>query len=350
MHFRVIRRIGLAFLGAGYLLVAVLAGPASADAAGPTDYNTEVTAIDPAVDGVVVGIVGGDAFVSIDVDPGVVVEVVGYNAEPFLRIEADGTVRRNELSPTRWLSEERYGNETPDIADPLAPPEWVAVGENGTYLWHDHRAHWMNPNRPPGAEPGDTILEGAIPIVVDGVNTSVEVRSVLLAGPSAPWLESLLGVMLTGSVLTLAMRTSDTLVSLVIAAIAILAGLVGWWAYQSVPSASGPSLVLWAPAAAAAAGGGVAAWYRQNRPADNIGYICIVAVACVELAWWAWARRHGLTRAYIPTNAPYWLERGVTAAAGTASVGGLLIASARVWTRRSRTGSAGLASRSARVG
>ena len=42
----------------------------------------------------------------------------------------------------------------------------------------------------------------------------------------------------------------------------------------------------------------------------------LVLLAALELAVWVWVRRDGAFRALIPTDAPYWLDRGVMAATG----------------------------------
>lgn len=331
---RYIFRAAKTLIGCIIVFGVVLAAgsPASADPAGPTDYSSEVTTIEPPVSGVEFGVVGGDAFVYVKTEPGVVVEVLGYRAEPYLRIEADGTVNRNELSPTRWLSEERYGNETPPQADHEAPPQWVKIANNGEHFWHDHRAHWMNPSRPPGAEAGDLILEAVIPVVVDGVGADVEVRSFLLASPTAPWPAALAGALLGLLVMVLALRQGASATAVALAVWSVLAAVVGVWGYYSVPAATGPSIMLWAPAVVAGIAAGIAVWFKQSRPRDQtLTLVFIIAVASVELLWWSWGRRYGITSAYIPTNAPYWAERSVTAGAGAAAV--VALVGGMVWLR-----------------
>ena len=83
-----------------------------------------------------------------------------------------------------------------------ATPDWHVVAGDGSYAWHDHRAHWMNAFRPPGRRPGDRILESVIPLVVDGVPTSVRVASTWLPAPSP--LPVWIGVVAGGAVGALA--------------------------------------------------------------------------------------------------------------------------------------------------
>ena len=82
--------------------------------------------------------------------PAPTVMVMGYQDEPYLRFRADGVVLENQRSPTTYLNQSRYGTTAPSGADPALPPDWLPVGQNGRYAWHDHRAHWMS-QEPPAA-------------------------------------------------------------------------------------------------------------------------------------------------------------------------------------------------------
>ncbi|OWY59557.1 hypothetical protein B7486_73940, partial [cyanobacterium TDX16] len=145
---RRIRRVALALVlvSVGFVLVA---GPAGADPAEPGEYRSQVTGMDPEVDGVSLQVAGGDSFLELQVDPGVEVDVPGYEGEPYLRVLADGTVEENELSPSAFQNRDRYGTEIPAQADAEAEPRWVEVASGGEYAWHDHRIHWMSPDAPP---------------------------------------------------------------------------------------------------------------------------------------------------------------------------------------------------------
>ncbi|MGF1599889.1 MAG: hypothetical protein ACFCVK_23755 [Acidimicrobiales bacterium] len=327
-------------------LIAVVgwASPASADPAGPTDYRSEVTSVEPSTPEVAVRIVGGDSFVVLDVDPGTEVLVVGYRGEPYLRFEADGTVRQNERSPSRWQNDDRYGtSEVPPEATPDAIPDWVVVATDGSYAWHDHRTHWMNPGRPIGAEPGDTILEAVIPLVVDGDEVAVAVSSTLLPAPSpAPLAIGLgAGVAAGGAALAAGLRrrrpgggpaaTAARPGSLQLGPLMVTTGVVaataaafGWWAYRSVPAETGPSPLLWLlPAVALVVIAGAATATRRRLLAPPLGLLATaaaVAVAGMELALWSWIRRHALVRALIPSDAPATIDRVVIAAAAVLGV------------------------------
>ncbi|MGE0307824.1 MAG: hypothetical protein AB7Q27_18915, partial [Acidimicrobiia bacterium] len=178
---RVVRR-AIALAGA-VLVVGIAAAPvAAADPARPTNARSEVTGIEPPSSVVRLDVVGGDAFLRIRVDRGHEVVIPGYEDEPYVRVLSDGTVERNERSPAVYLNENRYGaSDRPANADASAEPDWREVGKGGTYTWHDHRIHFMGLVNPVG-------MNWTVPIVIDGVGTSVVGRLVVVdAPPSWPW-------------------------------------------------------------------------------------------------------------------------------------------------------------------
>ncbi|HUO46948.1 MAG TPA: hypothetical protein VM470_08960 [Acidimicrobiia bacterium] len=158
-------------------LVVAIATPALADGAVPTTYRSEVTALAPDLPEITVEVLGGDAFLSITADPGLTVEVPGYEGEPYLRFDPDGTISVNINSPAYWLNDDRFGSVTlPPTATAEAAPDWREVGSGGTYAWHDHRIHWMSPNPPPGVDENQPtqIQTWLVPIVVDEKPVTVE--------------------------------------------------------------------------------------------------------------------------------------------------------------------------------
>jgi O-antigen/teichoic acid export membrane protein len=60
----------------------------------------------------------------------------------------------------------------------------------------------------------------------------------------------------------------------------------------------------------------IGAWVLGPTPGGHAA----AAIAGLELAAWALDRRAGLSRALLPTDAPYWLDRAVTAGAFTVGV------------------------------
>lgn len=70
---------------------------------------------------------------------------VAYDGGPYAQLLPDGTVQVNERSPAYYLNQSFFGTgvAVPRTASATAPPTWVTVAHNGTYLWHDHRIHYL---------------------------------------------------------------------------------------------------------------------------------------------------------------------------------------------------------------
>ena len=158
------------------LVVAIGAASALADNADPTNYRSTVTGVDPRIDGVRFAVVGGDAYLTVSVAPGHVVEVPGYFDEPYLRVESDGTVFVNRNSPAFVINQDRFGTFAGDV-DELGDQasDWSLVADNGRFAWHDHRTHWMSEDRPPVVDGStrEVVFPWQVPAVVDGVPVTV---------------------------------------------------------------------------------------------------------------------------------------------------------------------------------
>jgi hypothetical protein len=126
-------------------LVALCAlAPTAVAHEGNPNYNSEVRAIAPAIDGLEAQILDSDDRIELRNATGSVVVVEGYRGEPYLRFLPDGTVQVNRRSPATYLNEDRFAQvRVPRSARPQARPRWEQVAENGRYDWHDHRIHWM---------------------------------------------------------------------------------------------------------------------------------------------------------------------------------------------------------------
>ena len=83
---------------------------AAADPAVPTNYKSTVFTVSPNTGGAEFSIVGGDAFMQIAVAPGHTALVPGYFDEPYIRIDADGTVWVNHDSPAYYINQDRFGD------------------------------------------------------------------------------------------------------------------------------------------------------------------------------------------------------------------------------------------------
>lgn len=293
---------------------------AAADPPGPTDFQSEVTEIDPATSGISVEIIGGDSFVLLEVDDGVTVEVVGYQGEPYLRFLSDGTVEENELAPSKYLNEDRYAaGELPSIADASAQPIWQVVSRDGSFAWHDHRTHWMNPEPPPGNAPGDQIIEGVVPLLVDGAEVDVTVVSVWQMAPSS--LPVVLGFTV-GLLLAYAMlRRGEVYVVAIVLMLAVATTLVGAAAYLSVPAETSPPWSLWVFPVTSSLLSLLVLFGR-----DRSGWIArqqrtLVLIAGLELVGWGVAHWGWLWPSILPTTLPYWIDRFVASAALVGAIG-----------------------------
>lgn len=295
-------------------------GHARADAAGPTDYQSVIVAIVPAAPQLHASIVGGDSFLLLRVDPGTEVEVLGYRSEPFIRFLGDGTVQENRSSASYVTSRSRSGSGLPDDFVDGAPPAWHTVATNGEYAWHDHRTHWMTDTRPPGKRPGDVVQREDVPLLVDGAPVVISIESVWRpAASSLPmWFGAAVGlaagVMAAGRG-RMRWRTLPAL------DVAVLAAIVGWWQYRSLPAETGP-LPTWfgLPLIATLALVGATAIAMSGRSA-SLTRVGLMLLAGVNLTLWGWMRRAGLTHAILPTNAPGWLDRFASSAALAAGAG-----------------------------
>jgi hypothetical protein len=308
----------LAAVAVGVAVALAIGSPVLADPAGPTDYRSEIVAVEPPTPTIEVGIIGGDSFVELTAVPGTEVVVLGYQGEENLWFRADGTVWENRNSPSTYLNEDRLaGGEIPAHATADAEPDWRQVAADGNFAWHDHRAHWMQEARPFGLGPGDQILESVIPLVVDGADVEVTVISTWEAAPSpVPAIAGLVAGVALGAV---AWRLRRSKLVLGVAAPAVLLVLVvGVWQFRSLPPETEPRLVWWVLpgiAVVSSAVGLVAAWRGASFVAD-----AAMLLVGVELAVWGFVKRDGLSAAIVPTDAPQALDRFATTLALGAGV------------------------------
>lgn len=325
------RRIGLlagALVALATFLVAGTAAPAAADPARPTDYESRIDAIAPETDAVSVRIIGGDAFIELTADPGTEVTVLGYSGEPYLQFLADGTVQENQRSEATYLNETRYGRpgevDVPEGLEPTDEPVWQTVATGGTYAWHDHRVHWMSPDRPEGVEPGDVIQTQDVDLLVDGEPVAITV-SVVLAEPVSPlpWI----GLLLVAAVGISALgwkRGALPVAAVASAVAAVLAVVAGQAELSEVPAgAGGTPLVVVVPAIGllAAAIAGLLLWRGKRGLA---GVSLLASAAC--LAGWGLLRIMVLFKPVLPTSLPPNVDRAATALAiGVAAAVAVLV-------------------------
>ncbi len=313
-------------------------GPVAADAAGPTDYRSVITEVivddvvrpvsttDAAVTlpGAVISVEGHDSFLWLRTAPGSTASIPGYEGEPYLRIDADGSVWRNQRSFSTYYNQDRYGDAArPAIVDHSAEPLWEQVDDDGSWAWHDHRIHLMESEPPIGAEPGDAVVNAVVPLVIDGRSVSVRVVSTLQPSPSmaAPIIGAVIGCMLMTAGVTVWRRQRHvaSLAAVAIAGIAAGAAVVagaGWW--RDAPADTAPSLTWWAlPATALVAVAVAAVTCRRSVFVATAA----VVVAAVQIVVWAVGRIDALSAALIPTVLPAGLDRGLTVMAVITAMG-----------------------------
>ena len=287
--------------------------PAGADPAEPTTDRSTVRRIEPSISGVEARIVGGDSFFELRVEPGIRVIVPGYGGEPYLRFLPDGIVERNRRSPATYLNEDRYaGSEPPDDLDEDDEPKWERVASGGTYAWHDHRIHWMPPDRPPGLDPGDVIERWEVPLTVDDVDVTVEgvLRWERPVSP-LPWVAL---VIVAAAATVLAARRRSVLLT---AALALLAAAFAFGVAaaerSSVPSSAQASTFAAAVPVVAvlAASVALAAWTRRRRDVVAVAVASLLSVA--STIGWVVLRVDVFVEPVLPTTLDPALDRAGTA-------------------------------------
>ena len=301
-------------------LILTLATPASADPPGPTDFKTVVTSISPSTDSFEIEIIGGDSFVLLKHLDDSTIDVLGYNGEPYLRFLPGGIVEQNRLSPATYLNEERFGDTIPDFADPTAAPEWEQIDDDGSFAWHDHRAHLMT-DPPINTRPGDQVTDQVIPVLVDGEPIAIAVVSTWQTAPSS--IPFAVGA-LAGVVAALVVWRNRTVVSAGLALAGVIALILGAIQYQSVPTETGPSITLIAlPLVALAVAFGAVA--TKDRPATALPLAIGSAAALIAFAV---LRLPGARKAILPTDFSMPLDRGLSTFVAVVGLGGLIAAGA----------------------
>lgn len=322
-----------AALGRSLLALAVLIGvllatttPAGADPARPTDYRSRILSIRPTLpDGVDLRVIGGDAFLDLQVSGDHTVVVPDYTSgtgtvpRPYLRFRPDGTVERNDHSAAAAANETRYGTSRGgEIGD---EPAWTVVSRDGRYVWHDHRIHWMLPRAPTAVDDdGRVDLGGSdgtwtVQLVVDDRMAVVRGELLLLDAPSpVPWL--VLAVVLVAAMVTLSLAAvragvpPHRAIAGTLAVAGALATAAGWAQWQAIPPGAGGS-VLTALVPAVGTVAALVALTVSSAPVRLVG----LALGAATLGGWAVLRREALWRAVLPTSLPFAFDRAATAIA-----------------------------------
>lgn len=185
-------------LGGVVVVTALLVAPAWAHGrtTPATDYDSRIVEA-PATEAVDWRVVGGDDLVVAEVHGDAEIVVLGYEGEPYLRLNSDGAWV-NVASPANVLNDGRDGRVMlPEHVDADAAPQWRArSGGLAAYAWHDHRVHHARESgagHQAIADHGEAtrLGEWEIPVEVDGERAAV--RGELWREPGPPAWPSLVG-------------------------------------------------------------------------------------------------------------------------------------------------------------
>lgn len=145
IHHTVARAVALAALAVPAVLALgatpVSAHPATVQLA--VDYQTRVTAVPAGVD---VRFVADGSRLELRNHSGRVVEVLGYQGEPWIQLRADG-VWVNTRAPAQYL--DLPASPEKAAADPSAAAQWQRTSGASYARWHDHRVVWHGAAPPP---------------------------------------------------------------------------------------------------------------------------------------------------------------------------------------------------------
>ncbi|HEX5616542.1 MAG TPA: hypothetical protein VFZ83_15410 [Acidimicrobiia bacterium] len=307
-------RRSVLFAGVTTCAVVALATPAGAHGAESvpaTNQEPRVRSVTPEISGLDVRIVDVGEHVEVRNHTANEVTVLGYDAEPYLRVGPDG-VFRNRRSPATFWNEQDIRSETPPAGfDASATPDWERIGSGRVVRWHDHRAHWM------GSEPddGEQILSTwEITLVAGGREIVVRGDIVQRDAPSP------VGPLALGAGVAIAMAVASRtrwwpivlLAGLIALTGSALLDVVGRW---GATTRSGPTKLF--EGIYTLAGGALAAWAlvrlarsaRRGDPDDTTPMVLLAAVV-VTLAL-ALGQLPWLGRALLPTDVPADLARAL---------------------------------------
>ncbi len=175
----------------------MILAPAAQAHAGPTlpdvvHYRCVVTGIDPPVPGIDVIVARSGESITVSNRTASTVTILGYAGEPYVRLSPTGA-EENVNALSSFLNASLLIQSLPqDLGEAASRrPSWQRRGVTPSFTWHDHRLHWMSPDRPPvvKAAPGTPhlITLWAVTMQVDGRPVTVHGRLDWLGARSA-WL------------------------------------------------------------------------------------------------------------------------------------------------------------------
>ena len=180
---------------------------------GNPNYRSVINEVTPRMPGVSFQVLNYDSYMQLLDQDGREVVIYGYEGEPYARILKDGTVQVNERSPALYLDENRFAEvKVPPIADAEAPPKWKTFDHSGSFIWHDHRMHYMSPDLPPAVKDQSKktkVFNYQIPISVEGKKGDIN-GTLYWVGPAntskTPFIIAGIAIVLIGGALVIWVR------------------------------------------------------------------------------------------------------------------------------------------------
>jgi len=336
MTVRSLRRLVAAAL-LGLLGLFASAPPAHAHSTGglqPTNYETIVRGIVPAIRGIEVRSTDLGTYVELTNHTAHEVSILGYDGEPYLRVGPHG-VFRNERSPAVYLNRtSKPTGGVPRAFDAAATPRWHRIASAPTVRWHDHRTHWMGSSDPPqvqraGGSRHIVIPEWRVPLAVDGHAASIR-GSVVWVPAEAPLFWLIAAVAL--AMLVVAMHRFPFWRSVMITTLALLVtatvvDVVGTWRASTATAGSkftSSSYALMTALLGVAMIVGLlgSKWQRTVPAVLFAGFALFIVTGVGNIGL--------LFHSQLPTTAPDWVARTVVTVGLGAGVGLLIAAATRL--------------------
>lgn len=282
----------------------------SGDSVRPRDIESKIAQVEPALPGgVTVDVVGSDTFLRVRTTQHVV-EVPGYEDEPYLRLDADGSAWVNENSKTAVLNGDRYGDVDLSNFSSGAAEKWVPLAGSGSLMWHDHRSHWMSPKPPAPIDATGKVQDFVVPVVVDGVRHEIS-GAIYLREKSSIWWWGLGVLAVVGFVaLSAARRRRFVTVAPVAGLVAGAVGVVQW---QGLPHGARvtPLLAVFGLAAAVIGAAGLVVSARRRDTLGALVAASLNAGAGAMLVAVGWMTADHVRAAYVPGMSPAWIVRAL---------------------------------------
>lgn len=254
--------------------------------------------------GVTLDIVGGDTYVRIQ-SQSHSVTLPGYEGEPYVRISESGKVEVNDASATSVLNGDRYGNVDLSSFTPSDTPLWRTVATDGMVMWHDHRVHWMSPQKPAVIDSKGTVLTWEVPFTVDSVKYVAKGSLYLREQASVMWW--MCGAIALAIALFITLGKSQWSAFPVIVT-SLLGVFIGGMQYYGLPvGAHTNGVLMWFSVGAVALTAASFAASKMQRATYASGPL--IAGAGVTLVVAALMNAHQVRAAYIPGISEEWLLR-----------------------------------------